>query len=123
MDDATSVAYAAAELAHDVNVEGIAVFTLGGNSAWVVSQVRPQVPILAFTPDGQTYRRLAFLWGVDPFLVTFVDSLEEMVAELEAVAAHERLFEPGQQAVIVCSFPVGEVRPPNMAMLHTIGKT
>jgi len=123
MDDATSVAYAARELAHDVDVEGIAVFTVGGNSAWVVSQVRPQVPILAFTPDSQTYRRLAFLWGVDPFLVPFVNSLEEMLAELDAVAAREGLFGPGQQVVIVCSFPVGAVRPPNMAMLHTVGKS
>ena len=123
MDDATSVAYAARELAHDINVEGIAVFTVGGKSAWVVSQVRPQVPILAFTPDNQTYRRLAFLWGVDPFLVPFVDSLEEMIAELEAVASREGLFTPGQQVVIVCSFPVGAVRPPNMALLHTIGES
>jgi pyruvate kinase len=123
MDDATSVAYAARELAHDVDVAGIAVFTVGGNSAWVVSQVRPQVPILAFTPDSQTYRRLAFLWGVDPFLVPFVGSLEEMIAELEAVATRGGLLKPGQQVVIVCSFPVGKVRPPNMALLHTIGES
>lgn len=123
IDDSSSVAYAARELAHDVNVERIAVFTVGGNSAWAVSHVRPRVPILAFTPDDQTYRRLSFLWGVEPYLVPFVSSLEEMLAELEAVAEREGLFRPGQQVVVVCSFPVGAVRPPNMAMLHTIGKS
>jgi pyruvate kinase len=60
---------------------------------------------------------------VDPFLVPFVGSLEEMIAELEAVTTREGLLKPGQQVVIVCSFPVGKVRPPNMALLHTMGES
>jgi hypothetical protein len=30
--------------------------------------------------------------------------------------------QPGDQVVLVCGFPVGAVRPPNMALLHTIGE-
>jgi len=120
-DDATSIAFAARELAHDVNVEGIAVFTVHGRSAWVVSQVRPDVPILAFTPHLHTYQRLAFLWGVYPHLVPFADSLEEMLSHLEEEAARQGRLKPGQQVVVVCSYPVGKVRAPNMALLHTVG--
>jgi len=28
----------------------------------------------------------------------------------------------GEQVVLVCGFPVGAVRPPNMALLHTVGE-
>jgi hypothetical protein len=28
----------------------------------------------------------------------------------------------GDQVVLVCGFPVGAVRPPNMALLHTVGE-
>jgi pyruvate kinase len=121
LDDAGSVAYAARELARDRDVAAIAVFTVAGNSAWAVSQARPEVPILALTPARETYQRLAFLWGVRPFFVPFVHSLEQMLASLESVAAASGTLRPGQQVVVVCSFPVGEVRPPNMALLHTLG--
>jgi pyruvate kinase len=123
LDDAGSVAYAARELAQDRDVAAIAVFTVAGNSAWAVSQARPDVPILALTPELRTYRRLAFLWDVKPYLVPFAHSLEEMLGSLESVAAREAMLKPGQQVVVVCSFPVGEVRPPNMALLHTLGGT
>jgi hypothetical protein len=29
---------------------------------------------------------------------------------------------PGDQVVLICGFPVGAVRPPNMALLHTVGE-
>jgi hypothetical protein len=28
----------------------------------------------------------------------------------------------GDQVVLVCGFPVGALRPPNMALLHTVGE-
>jgi hypothetical protein len=28
----------------------------------------------------------------------------------------------GEQVVLVCGFPVGAIRPPNMALLHTVGE-
>jgi pyruvate kinase len=41
----------AASLAHDTPVCAVVVFTQSGFSARLVSQERPQVPILAFTND------------------------------------------------------------------------
>jgi len=28
----------------------------------------------------------------------------------------------GDQVILVCGFPVGAVRPPNMALLHNVGE-
>lgn len=119
--DAASMARAAQALANDKNVTAVACFTMQGRTAWLMSKIRPRVPILAFTPDQATYEQLAFLWGVRPQLVPFVNSLEEMIDHVDKALMRSDVVQVGDQVVLVCGFPVGAVRPPNMALLHTVG--
>ena len=119
--DTASMARAAQALANDKNVTAVACFTTRGRTAWLISKIRPRVPIIAFTPDPKTYYRLAFLWGVRPQLVPFSNSLEEMIDHVDSELMHSDVVQPGDQVVLVCGFPVGAVRPPNMALLHTVG--
>jgi pyruvate kinase len=120
--DAASMARAAQVLANDKNVTAVACFTTQGQTAWLMSKIRPRVPIMAFTPDRMTYRRLAFMWGARPQLVPFVNSLEEMIDHVDRALMHSEVVQLGDQVVLVCGFPVGTVRPPNMALLHTVGE-
>ena len=120
--DAASMARAAQALANDKNVTAVACFTTQGQTAWLMSKIRPRVPILAFTPDPETYHRLAFLWGVRPHLVPFVNSLEEMIDHVDKALLRSDVVQIGDQVVLVCGFPVGAIRPPNMALLHTVGE-
>ena len=119
--DAASMARASHELAHDRDVTALAVFTMQGRTAWLMSKTRPIKRILAFTPELSTYRKLSFLWGVYPQLVPFANRLEKMIRFVDA-ALMKSGFEPGQQVVVVCGFPVGAMRPPNMALLHIVGE-
>jgi pyruvate kinase len=119
--DAASMARAAAELAYDRDVEAVSVFTMQGRTAWLMSKVRTQAPILAFTPEKTTCTRLTFLWGVRPYVVEFAETLEEMLSHIDAELMRGGMVQPGQQVVLVCGFPVGAMRPPNMALLHTVG--
>lgn len=120
--DAASMARAAQALANDKNVTAVACFTTRGQTAWLMSKIRPRVPIMAFTPERDTYQRLAFLWGARPHLVPFVNSLEEMIEHVDRALMNSEVVEMGDQVVLVCGFPVGAVRPPNMALLHTVGE-
>jgi pyruvate kinase len=120
-DDAAAIASAARELAHDRDVTAIAVFTRSGRTAALMAKARPCVPILAFTPEPQTYQRLAMLWGVTPYIVPFADTVEEMIAHVETALRASGIVQPGQQVVLISGFPVGAMRPPNMALLHTVG--
>ena len=120
--DAASMARAAQVLANDKNVTAVACFTTQGQTAWLMSKIRPRVPIMAFTPDRGTYQRLAFLWGVRPQLVPFSNSLDEMIDHVDLALIHSDVVQMGDQVVLVCGFPVGAVRPPNMALLHTVGE-
>jgi len=120
--DAAAMARAAQALANDENVTAVACFTTRGQTAWLMSKIRPRVPILGFTPNQDTYSRLAFMWGVRPQLVPFVNSLEEMLDHVDAELMRSQVVQIGDQVVLVCGFPVGAVRPPNMALLHTVGE-
>ena len=120
--DAASMARAAQALANDKNVTAVACFTTQGRTAWLMSKIRPRVPIMAFTPDSKTYHSLAFLWGVRPQLVPFSNSLEEMIDHVDSELMRSDVVQMGDQVVLVCGFPVGAVRPPNMALLHTVGE-
>jgi pyruvate kinase len=88
----------------------------------LLSKTRPNVPILAFTPETATYRRLNILWGVHPYLVPHVATIEEMVQVVEKELIASTPFQPGQQVVLICGFPVTDIRPTNLALLHTIGE-
>lgn len=120
-DDATAIARAARELAQDRDVAAIAVFTRSGRTAILMSKVRPCVPVLAFTPVEETYRRLALVWGVTPYRVPWADTMEEMIGHVETALRESGLVRPGGQVVVVTGFPVRDFRLPNMALLHTVG--
>jgi pyruvate kinase len=121
-DAPTALAHAAAELAKDRKVAAIAVFTQMGRSARLMSKARPYAPILAFTPNPATYRRLSLLWGVIPALAPPADSVETMVRHVETALLQSGPVLPGEQVVIVSSLPMELHGPPNFLLLHTVGK-
>jgi pyruvate kinase len=120
-DDTYFMTQAARELAHDRNVAAIAVFTKSGRTALLLSKIRPQVPILAFTPDALTYMRLNMFWGVTPHLVSHVETIEEMLQAVETALITSTQIQPGQQIVLICGFPISSTGPTNLALLHTVG--
>jgi pyruvate kinase len=120
-DHPTALAHAAAELAKDRKVAAIAVFTQLGRSARLMSKARPEAPILAFTPNPATYRRLSMLWGVIPSLVAPADSVEAMVGLVESELLKSGPIHPGEQVILVASLPMALHGPPNFLLLHTIG--
>ncbi len=121
-DDALATAQAARHLAHDREAQAIAVFTRSGRTAELVSSVRPKMPILAFTPEQSTYRRLALAWGVFPHLIPMATNVEEMLALVEAALVSTMGLVAGQQFVLVASLPIGAMGPANFSYLHTVGQ-
>lgn len=121
-DDALSLSRAASDLAQDRNVTAIAVFTHTGRTARLVSKSRPRVPVLAFTPDPDTYQRMSIYWGVRPQLVSFADTMESMIKILDQSLIQSTLVKEGQQVVLISGFPVTKMRPSNFALLHTVGE-
>jgi pyruvate kinase len=120
VSDVASMARAANELAHDPDVDAVSVFTMQGRSARIMSKARPDKRILGFTPIPETCRQMTFLWGVQPHLVHYAKTLEDMISDVDAALLNSGI-QAGQQVVLLCGYPVGAMCPPNMALLHTVG--
>lgn len=119
-DDAVSITRAARELARDRDVEAVAVFTQSGRTARLMSKARPNVPILAFTPDKDTYQYLAMLWGTKPYLIPHAESIEEMISHVDTAVIEGTPVKAGQEIVLIAGFPIQKMVPPNLALLHTV---
>ncbi len=121
-EDAVSITRAARELAQDVNVAAITVFTQSGRTALLMSKAFPRVPILGLTPEVNTYNRMALYAGVYPLMVDLSHSVDEMLASIETTTLGLHAMKPGQKVVVISGYPIGDMRPPNFVMLHTLGQ-
>lgn len=122
-DDAFAISIAARELANNRQISSVAVFTQSGRSALLQSKARPNVPILAFTPNENTFHTLGLYWGVTPHLVPFSNSLEKMIHHVENALARFTEISPGQKVIMISGFPIGAMRPTNLALIHTVGSS
>ncbi len=119
-DDAVSTTRAARQLAHDRAVKAVAVFTRSGRTARLMSKARPRVPILAFTPDPKTYQYLSMFWGTTPYLIPHADTIEEMLFQVDRAVIEGTPLEAGQEIVIIAGFPIHQMVPPNLTLLHQV---
>ncbi|HEY4159010.1 MAG TPA: pyruvate kinase [Polyangiaceae bacterium] len=103
-----SIAHAACSIAREVGAKLIVTLTETGLTARLVSKARPTAPILAFSPDDRTLRRLALYWGVAPrSLVERAPSLEEQVRIMSQFLTDNGLVKSGERYVMVYGARVG----------------
>jgi pyruvate kinase len=121
-DDTFYLTQAACQLAHDRNVTALAVFTESGRTACLLSKERPVAPILACTPNLDTYQRMGLYWGVQPLLVPRAQNIEDMLGSVERGLLATGMVKPGEQVVLTFGYPFNRARPSNMALLHTVGE-
>ncbi len=75
LDDAAdtreAIAASATSLSRRSEANGIICFSNSGQSALKIARHRPQTRLIATTSNRKTYRRLAMIWGIEPFFVEF----------------------------------------------------
>jgi pyruvate kinase len=102
-----AVGIAACNLADDIEADAIITCTQSGGTARLISKYRPQQLVLAATPVEDTYRRLALIWGVSPFLIEGVGNTDEMMDKVFSTALNAGLVQSGHKVVITAGVPVG----------------
>jgi pyruvate kinase len=117
-----AISDAAATVARSLGARAIVAFTQSGFTARLISQERPVVPILAFTPSPIVRRRLALLWSVDSRLIRKVETTDEMVAEVEAALLADGAVRPHDELVIISGSPMWVTGTTNLLMLHRVGE-
>ncbi|MCB0915523.1 MAG: pyruvate kinase [Actinobacteria bacterium] len=118
---ARAVTRAATVVSQQIQARYICTFTETGLSARLVARHRPEVPILAFTPNPRTRSQLALDWGVETFLVDNVLHTDDMVRQVEAELLNRRRAELGDRVVMVAGVPPGIPGTTNGLRVHLMG--
>ncbi|WP_084072968.1 pyruvate kinase [Demequina sp. NBRC 110052] len=117
-----AITQAASEIAATLDIKYIVTFTQSGDSARRMSRLRPETPMIAFTPDPDTQRRLALSWGITAELVEKVDSTDAMVKVVDSHLKDNNLAADGEYVVVVSGTPVGIPGTTNSIFVHKVGQ-
>jgi pyruvate kinase len=116
-----AVTWAAREIGELIGAQHLVTFTVSGDSARRMSRLRSRIPLFAFTPDPAIRNRLALTWGIEAFLVPFVETTDEMVAQVDESLLTQGRLTKGETVVIVAGSPPGTAGSTNAVRVHVVG--
>lgn len=102
-----AISHVTAGIAQMLDAKLIVASTWSGYTARRVARVRPNTPILAATPNRDTYNRLALVWGVMPILVEEFETIDEMINVVVKKALETGLVGMDDLMVIIGGMPFG----------------
>jgi pyruvate kinase len=117
-----AISDAAAFAAQELKARAVVAFTQSGSTARLISQDRPPVPIIAFTPSDRVRRRLALDWGVAARLIPRLTTIDEMVAAIESSLLADRTVRYNDILIIVSGAPLWVRGTVNLLKLHRVGE-
>jgi pyruvate kinase len=116
-----AIAEAICHAAEELHMKAIVVFTETGYSAQLVSKYRPRAPILTFSPNQETRRRLNLFWGVDSKRMDRIEYIDQLPAVVEERLRKEHLVKRGDIVGIIAGTPIGARGTTNLMRLMRIG--
>lgn len=118
---AYSIARASKIIAREIKADAILAFTLTGNTARMISAVRPEIPIYAAVADSMVGRRLNLLRGVIP--ISMPEEFRKTSDLIEALAFIESgdYFRKGERIVITSGAPYFLFGGTNDVRVLTVG--
>lgn len=120
MGEADSITYAASKISKVLpNVKAVITYTSSGRTTFLVSRERPDIPIIAVTPDVKVAHQLGIVWGARRFIneSTF-QSFDRFEDVAKSVALASGVAKKGDHIIITGGFPLGVKGRTNM--LHTV---
>jgi pyruvate kinase len=115
--DVDALVAAARKAAESQATACIVVFTTTGGTARRMARERPLQPVLTLTPNPDTARRLALVWGLETRLGKEPTSLEDVTEDAVSSAMEFGLAEPGQRILILAGTPFGAPGAANLLRL------
>lgn len=116
---AEAMCSAAASAAETTGAVALAVMTESGTTARLLSKQQPAAPIIAFTPNEPTRRRMALYWGVEPRVMQWLNP-DEQVTEIERRLKSEQGAVSGDRIVVLAGTVAGRPGGTNVMKLHAL---
>jgi pyruvate kinase len=118
---AGAITKAAVEVATSLGAKFLIVFTQTGKSAHTMSRLRPNLPMLAFTPIPEVYRQLALSWGIEPIISESVTHTDEFALQVDKTLLPSGRINKGESVVIAAGSPPGVPGSTNALRVHEMG--
>jgi len=116
-----AIARGACNTAREIGAKFIVAFTESGSSAMTVSLARPSVPIIAYSPNAKTRRRMALYWSVIPREMPAMHDPDELADFCTGDLLATGFGSPGERIVIVFGAPIGVSGSTNSIRVHVLG--
>lgn len=120
-DVTSALTLATTKTAYSLGAKAIFAFTKSGTTARLLARLRPQMPILALTPEEKTYSQLAIVWGITPILCKELQTIEEAFAFASKVALHQHMVSYGDLVVVTMGSPLWVTGTTNTILVESIG--
>ncbi|MDP2272338.1 MAG: pyruvate kinase [Archangium sp.] len=119
-DISTGVSAAAVSAADRLQSAAIVAFTESGQTARLISELRPRARIIALTPHPAIVRRMGMYWGVTGHLAPQLASTDAMIQAVRKLCAKEGWAKPGQTVVIVAGTPLSQPGNTNLMTIRRL---
>ncbi len=115
-----AISHATCGMAIDIGAKAIAVCTLSGKTARMVSRFRSPVNIIGLTTNKKTWRKLSLSWGVTPRLCDRVDSTDVLFYNARAIAKSTFNLQKDDKIVITGGVTNGNTGNTNLIKIDSI---
>lgn len=100
-----AITHAASEAAVDVDATAILCCTGSGRTARAMARFRPEMELVALSPNAQTVNALALSWGVGPIQVASSASTGDMVSSAVSTALEHGRIAVGDSVIVLAGSP------------------
>ena len=115
-----AISHSTCGMAIDIDAKAIAVCSLSGMTARMVSRFRPPVTIIGLTTDEQTWRELALSWGVIPMLCESYNSTDVLFYTAAKLTTEVLELEKGDKIVLTGGVTNGQTGNTNLIKVDVI---
>jgi pyruvate kinase len=116
-----AIALAIKDIAYNIKVEAIIGFSVTGNTARLISAIRPSAKIITISPNINISRQLSLLWGVTSITNSDAKNWRQMMKISKQIIKSRKLTKVGGYAIITAGLPFGKSQMTNMIRLYQLG--
>lgn len=115
-----TIAKSVVTASREMNAKVIVAATMSGRTARTISNLKPNIPILATVPSKKTAVGLALNYGVYPVIVNEYNSTDEVVTDGVSKAKEFIKLEKGDNIIITGGFPNTGVKVTNFMKIEEV---
>jgi pyruvate kinase len=116
-----AITVAASNIAQATGAKALVAFSQTGDTVRRLARLHCPLPLLAFSPVPAVRDQLALSWGVETFLVPFVEHTDDMFRQVDQALIGLGEFRRGDYVVVVAGTPANSPGATNTLRLHQLG--